>query len=342
MQRFIVGTCQMHLRLTPLEPWMVRGQVEPEVFTDQRGQQSQRDILQPLRDSRGFPLLPASSFKGVLRSTAERILRSVHKVDADHAPLADEPFVHNESVLPNLKRGQIADSEMPAWNEHHKRYPELLDAECMPRLIYRYLSAASQLFGATTHAGLVRLEDARVPTKATQRRSHVALDRFTGGVGEGPFIEQLAPSDMSLETTLTINNFALWQIGLLGLVFQEFNRGYIGIGASTRKGQGQVRVDALRIEVRYTRDAYNVSHGIISAQARLADEPWRVQDVPRAVAAERGIVLLAELERQLAHGWREQDITLLLVQEEQVQQLFREAVDIAWRAWIAQVAQEDE
>ncbi len=340
MQRFIAGTCTMQLAITMQGPWIVRGQTKQETFIDQRRQQSRRDILYPLLDAQGRPLLPASSLKGVLRSTAERILRSVDpERSASRIPLADEPFIHQPYELPRLQRGQIADSELIEWNKGQRHYSS---EELTPQTIYKRQSAASQLFGSTLHAGLLRLEDAAAPSVQRHRRSHVAIDRFTGGVGEGPFIEELAPAATTLETKLTLTNFALWQIGLLALVFQEINRGYVGLGGGTRKGQGRVQINAARITIQYPELVYNVPSGVISAQARLADPPWSSPDVPKeVVAVERGCVLLAELEPYLDQNWRESGTRTLLVQEDQIESLFTAAVATVWRAWVDQMTQDE-
>lgn len=365
----------MHLKLTPLGPWIVRGHVKDEQFRNHRGETDSRQVLQPLLDEHNMPLLPASSLKGVLRSTAERILRTMHPNRDPHwIPLADDPFVHGSAHLAGSSEGssgsapsagrlpgersKIADSELREWLEqqpaswfaNQQEYAALMKLDQEPRFdperaakqIYKLLSPASQLFGCTLHAGLLTLEDARA-ARLNGRRTHVAIDRFTGGVGEGPFIEALAPSDAPLTTTLTITNFALWQVGLLALVFQEINRGYVGVGGGTRKGQGQVRIEVPQVVVCYAEQAYPRAAGIISAQAQLAREPWSasVRDVPAEVqAVERGLVLLADLEPQPNTDWRAAGLRTLLVQEACVAQLFREAVQQAWRPWVQQMRRE--
>lgn len=345
MHRFFAGACQIHLRLTPDGPWMVRGQTEQEPFRDSRGQPGRRDVLFPLLDEQRRPVLPASSLKGVLRSTAERILRSIETLrsaNVDRAPLADDPFVHTEGRsqeeyddwLAQQPRVQIADSELLEWMQARKQAPPT------PEAIYPLLSAATQLFGATTYAGLVTLDDAHAPAKATLRRSHVAIDRFTGGVGEGPFLEELAAA-APLETTLTVANFALWQIGLLALVFQEMNRGYVAVGGGTRKGQGRVRVEATQIVFQYAhRDAQET--GIVSAQARLAGPPWNIAPdlLAYGIAAEHDLVLLPDLRPRPRASWRDDGLHTLQVSAEQAEALFTAAVEQAWRGWVEQMKED--
>lgn len=358
MHRFIAGTATLYLTITPHGPWMVRGQSEQEPFTNNRGQADQREILAPLLDHTGLPYIPGSSLKGVLRSTAERILRSMHPDrDPTWVPLADDPFVHD--ALP-AHRSQVADSELYEWLKQRPspqewfatrpRYAQLMNAHYSdissdaPRYIYALLSPASQLFGCTLHAGLLTLDAARAKQGHRQRRSHVAVDRFSGGVGAGPFIEDLAAAGVPLTTTVQITNFALWQLALLGLTIQELQRGYQGLGGGTRKGQGQVRITVDSVQFTYAAFVYQATEtGVVSVQARLAGQTGQgcVFDVPPLVQqVEVDQRLVPALEPQ-TDDWRSHGLHTLLVQEDSVRQLFREASEKAWQPWLRAMRQKD-
>jgi CRISPR/Cas system CSM-associated protein Csm3 (group 7 of RAMP superfamily) len=331
MHRHYAGSCTLRLRIMPLGGWMVRGLPDPN---------SERQVLQPLFDAHGLPYLPASSLKGVLRSTAERILRSVDPQRPDSLiPLADNPFIDRAGLsaedyskhLATRPRANISDSELLEWHAANQITP--------PTPIYPALSAASQLFGATVHGGMVTLDEAHAP-KQLVRRSHVAIDRFSGGVGEGPFLEDLQAPSIPLETTLTITNFALYQLGLLAITLQELNRGYVGIGGGTRKGQGQVQIRVTDMHFRYAHRAAQEA-GIVSAQYRLSQPPWNVHDVPIAVKhIEQGLTLLEDVAPASTSDWREQQLQHIRLNQTQREALFREAVLRAWGAWIDYVCGE--
>lgn len=363
MQRLIAGTCRMELRLTPDGPWLVRGQ--PGEAGDRQGQ-----VLYPLLDREGgTPVLPASSLKGVLRSTAERILRTVAPPgrSADLPPLADVPFVHTLDqlrkllgraggpggdaerleLLRRLPRGAIADSELADWAEWREPPPDL----------YARLSPASQLFGCTLHAGLVTLEDAHAAGRQTQRRSHVAIDRFTGGAGRGLlFVEELAPAAQPLTTTLTISNFALWQLALVGLALREISAGYVGLGGGTRKGQGKVTLEVTGMDLGYADLVYRAAAparpGVISAQAwrhrAFAERPWLRAETPRPVLAAEGygpdggaLTLLPGLTpADAASDWRHAGTVRFALGASESTELFRAAVAGPWGAWLAALADE--
>jgi hypothetical protein len=220
-----------------------------------------------------------------------------------------------------------------------------------PPDVYRRLSAASQLFGSTLHAGLLSLDDATVPARVHER-SHVAIDRFTGGVGEGPFTEELTTGAVPLETTLRVECFALWHLALLALTLRELDLGYAAIGGGTRKGQGRVKAEVLWVNARYAETVYResgVSGGVISAQAWLhhatEGQPWYRDETPPAVLAAEGrrkdgrapAVLLPDLTPQdeSADDWRRAGTLKVSVPQKRVAELFRAAISDPWRAWLA-------
>jgi len=329
----------------PQSPWLVRGKTIRKVIDG-----TERDLLRPLRHWSGRdsdeddltpPVLPASSLKGVLRSTAEYILRSVDpERSPDRRPLADAPFVCGKrSELAGQPRGSVADSELIEWNEVNGK--SISPEDLTPGRIYWQLSAASQLFGATVHAGLLTLDDAVGPSAYAQR-SHVAISRFTGGVGKGPYQEELVLPEGSLSTTLTIRNFALWQLGLLGIVFQEVSRGYVGVGGGTRKGHGRIEINVKGLHFSYAANAYPAERvGIVSAQAYCSQSngiPEQLRNLearPDLLANKASAIAGPE-----STDWRTNALVQRSVVGPLVDQLFHEAVQEAWCPWVLMMQEE--
>ena len=331
MHRFIAGTCVLTLRLTPEGPWMVRGETERERTPNGR----ERNLLLPLLDRNGRPTLPGSAIKGVLRSTAERILRSVGPArDPLRAPLTDPTFVIDpQRDLAGLPRANVADSELAKWVADQPT-DNPVPLNLAPPAVYATLSATSQLFGATLHAGLLTLTNASAPNPSMQRRSHVAIDRFHGGVGEGPFLEALASADTTLSTSLTITNFAFWHLALLAFIIREIDEGFVSFGLGTRKGQGRMRATLSDLTFSYPDLAYNVPAGIISAQARLAAPPWSVADVPLAVQLADADPVATDLTPTPPADWRSAGTRGIRVDGERVTLLLREIVNGPWATWL--------
>jgi hypothetical protein len=53
-------------------------------------------------------------------------------------------------------------------------------------------------------------------------------------------------------THILIENFELWQVGLLALALRDLNSGHLRLGSGTSRGMGFVTVEVLRAEVHYT------------------------------------------------------------------------------------------
>jgi len=257
--------------------------------------------------------------------------------DPQAIPLADIPFLNDKERLKDLPRGQISDSELNSWREANGGR-SLFGTACYPAM-----SPASQLFGSTLHAGLIAFNDAKPVETAIFNRTHVAIDRFTGGAANSAlFTDRLAPVEIPIETELTISNFALWQLGLLGLVFQEVNRGFARFGGGTRKGQGEFRIDVSTVTFRYSQRVYgNRPGGIVSAQTGLPGQDGYSLDTPHEVVDEASLVLLEDVPRELSSSdWRNNGTVRLVVDgQERMTLLFREAVSLAWVPWVERMRQ---
>lgn len=273
------------------------------------------------------------------------------------APLRECDEYQNvlEEIQVLRREGYTADPQgHQLWAEQHQYTPE----QIAPGQIYTLLSAASQLFGTTVHAGLLTLSDAEPKPEPVdpqprsyvanaqparvdpQRRSHVAIDRLTGGVGEGPFIEELVPAAVPLECRLRLSNFALWHLALLALTIQEFNAGYSAIGGGTRKGQGQVRIAVSGLACLYSQVAGPLTGGIVSAQARLAKLDTTA-DLPAAVrAVECNRVLLPDLAPTPARNWRDAGMIRVEVPDGRLDELFKAAVREVWVPWVETLVRE--
>ncbi|MEZ4637838.1 MAG: RAMP superfamily CRISPR-associated protein [Caldilineaceae bacterium] len=256
MHRQINALWQIDLELTAVSQLLVQGTQmygQPGAFYQARHPDTGKETC----------CIPASTLKGVWRSAAEQILRSF----ADW--LACDPF-----------------ADKPENNAGGKSHPPP-GCSCSSRLekderintpqIYSALCPACRLFGATVHAGLLRVEDSWLQDDLLpDTKTGIAIDRFTGGVKQGAlFTLKPLPIGARFATRMTLINPELWQIGLLALVCREMDEGRVRLGSGTRKGLGYVRATWWRATLRYPRVRYaaHVPHGtgrIVSAN-RLAD-----------------------------------------------------------------------
>ncbi|HBB30405.1 MAG TPA: CRISPR-associated protein [Cyanobacteria bacterium UBA8803] len=174
--------------------------------------------------------LPGSSLKGAIRAQAERIVRTVGR---DKRPTTENAlWASNPLNLDELK---------------------YLDNLSDSRDIYRLSSFTDQMFGNTSIASRVRIEDA-YPVDSKQlkieERNGVAIDRVFGSVAVGPFNYQVCTSG-EFHTKIHLKNFSLAQLGLIGLVLRDLNDGWFGLGFAKSRGLGMVEVKLNSAVVQY-------------------------------------------------------------------------------------------
>ena len=149
--------------------------------------------------------LPGSGLKGVLRSRAEQLTRTL----LPHVPVCD-----------------IFAEDQPATGLRSctKTVPEK-DSRVVPP-VERYARACRicQLFGCGGLAGRLSVSDAYLlpePKPMFGTRSGVGIDRYRGAAASGAlFFYQVLERGM-FEFTLTLENFELWQAGLLAFALHD-------------------------------------------------------------------------------------------------------------------------
>ncbi len=160
----------------------------------------------------GLPELPASSLAGVLRSGAERIVRSLGGIACDP----------NDKHCPAPKKGP-ADNDTPF---------------CLPCRLFGNVNWSSRLTvrviacGQQTH--LVPFD-------------HVAIDRFSGGAADQKKFDAMAVARGMFKVDFVIDRVAdrgsaQWMIGLLTLVLRDLHQGRLTVGRGSSKGHGRVQL----------------------------------------------------------------------------------------------------
>jgi CRISPR-associated RAMP protein (TIGR02581 family) len=183
------------------------------------------------RNGREEVYLPGSSLKGVLRSHAERIARTL-KPEA-----ACDPFGKKD----DLQRSCSACFDV---RKDNNREPDNATA-------YKEACLICKLFGCTWFAGRLATTDAYAvgtPPEPAQRDG-VGIDRFTGGAAHGAKFELEVITEGTFATTLHLRNFELWQLALVGFVLQDLADGLIRIGMGKSRGLGKVHGEVQRVRI---------------------------------------------------------------------------------------------
>lgn len=179
--------------------------------------------------------LPGSSLKGTLRSHVERIIRTV---------LGDNPEVCCDP-LGDRSCGRRIDGLNAARKANNQRSLSTVEE-------YLELCLACRIFGHTAHASHFSISDAYPvdPVDTLPVRQGVAINRFSGGVGVGPFEMEVATTG-EFTFRLMLTNFELWQVGLLALALRDLAEGRLLIGFGKSRGLGKVHLRLAHLEIAY-------------------------------------------------------------------------------------------
>lgn len=175
--------------------------------------------------------LPGSSLKGTLRTYCERAARTVGVSCCD-------PFEKNEKSKTSFC-GKKWESEPDGAKRH--------GGSC----------TVCRLFGNTALGARLLVGDA-YPTRETveaanqtEQRDGVGIDRLSGGTVPGALFTLEVVTRGEFEATLALENFELWQLGLLAIALRDLGSGLCPIGYGKSRGLGRMTVTLTRLEIGY-------------------------------------------------------------------------------------------
>lgn len=209
--------------------------------------------------------LPGSSLRGVLRSAAER---TVARWSPDWS-VAGDPFR----------------APVQRWVDDQRKTGLSPDSAA----VYRLAGPIERCFGYTALRGRWTLADAWMRPSAEAEvvvRDSVGIDRRRGAAMSGIKFQFEAIVGGIFETTLTLINFELWQLGLLAHVLAGLDGGLVRMGYGTRRGLGRVRVGVERLEWRWYMPQTSRQNGLVrlpplaelAAQAGIDPDRYGVRD----------------------------------------------------------------
>ncbi|MBW4676376.1 MAG: CRISPR-associated protein [Desmonostoc geniculatum HA4340-LM1] len=219
MHKRLVNHCTIDLSIIPDGPILIKSGREGADPTN-----PDMEFVRTFHRDGWSIYLPGSSLKGAIRAHAERIVRTVGGDNNTKKLWASDPM-----------KGDYLEKNL----ESHK--------------IYQQSSFTDQIFGNTSIASRIRIEDAH-PVNLTElkleERNGVAIDRVFGSVAVGPFNYQVCTAG-KFSTKIHLKNFTLAQLGLIGLVLRDLNDGWFGLGFAKSRGLGTVRVEYNQAVVQY-------------------------------------------------------------------------------------------
>jgi CRISPR-associated RAMP protein (TIGR02581 family) len=243
MLRQLVNECVIELHIIPEGPILIKSGIATLSGPDMAFVKIWRNGVEEV-------YLPGSSLKGVLRSHAERIARTLNERAACDPFAKEGPATFCGNCFEAIKHSK---KDMP---NHLKPY-ELPDPARQPNELNQRVYADScpicRLFGSTWYAGRLATADAYAVGQAPrpQPRDGVGIDRFTGGAASGVKFDLEVVTEGRFATTLHLRNFELWQLGLAGFLLQDLKDGLLRIGASKSRGLGKVRGEVQSVRLYY-------------------------------------------------------------------------------------------
>ena len=181
--------------------------------------------LPVVRDAAGAPYIPGSSFKGVLRSYIESILRSF----TEDKKVVCNPANNDEQCIPREKMQTL---------KEERNDQLILDNTCW----------VCQLFGSLWYASKLQIRDLYVEKDQWfgqyQQRDGVAIDRDTEtAVGGHLYDFEVVPAGTPFEFQAIVDNTTDWQLGMLYIGLTAFRKGEITIGGGSSRGLGAIKLE---------------------------------------------------------------------------------------------------
>lgn len=190
------------------------------------------------------PVLPGASLRGVLRSHAERLARTLATLNAKSK---DDFLSRCPACDPNV-RNQDKTDKLPLENcdSLSKKHDVQPNDESVD--ITNSLCLACRLFGSTRLGSRLIIEDASFKPANSQSGpkykvlDFLAIDRFTGGGVDGAKFDALALWRPAFSLKLFLENPEPWELGWLWLVIRDLTEGWLSVGFGSAKGLGRVNL----------------------------------------------------------------------------------------------------
>jgi CRISPR/Cas system CSM-associated protein Csm3 (group 7 of RAMP superfamily) len=177
--------------------------------------------------------LPGSSLKGAWRSHLERTIRGL--TPESDAKICDPLDADNVDVDKN--QTGLCSACSAVLEQKKKRYSK--EKTWFPA--YAMSCPICRMFGNTVLASRLKISDGvRIANGRLVQRESVAINRKNGQVSGAPF-KFFALQETRFRVTLTVRNYELYQLLLLGVLLSDIAGMRVPLGSGKSKGYGQVR-----------------------------------------------------------------------------------------------------
>lgn len=177
-----------------------------------------------LKDSRGVPVIPGASVKGVVRSYLESVLRGIGENCCD--------VLDNRNCCTEKK--EVKDKIETASSLKDKA-----------TVIYNCSCEACRFFGGRKFAGKVHIKDCYLTGKPyLEYRDGVGIDRVTGSAKSGAKYDfEVVSKDSEFDFMMTAENLDEKQEKYFDFIIKALESGELSVGGKTSRGLGSFRVE---------------------------------------------------------------------------------------------------
>jgi len=177
--------------------------------------------------------IPGASLKGVVRSFVEKALRTVNRRDS---------WMWACSTFPKNR-------DIPADEGNCVDIFDLDGRDVTSAEVYSKSCGACRIFGHTRLRGRAAFTDLLPAGKIqTETRYGVAISRLSHAVAQGPFEMEVAVEG-KFAGALVLENYELWQLGLLAAALEAMNNGLLKMGFGKNRGFGEVRARVVQAQI---------------------------------------------------------------------------------------------
>lgn len=189
-------------------------------------------------NANGKPILAGASLRGVLRSQAERIARTLATLDA----AKPDDFLAKCPACNPVESGD-ENAALANCDTLLRKVAKVPDED---EVTDDQLCLACRLFGSTRRGSRIIVEDAEADANTLRKvLDFLAIDRFTGGGRESAKFDALALWQPTFSVRIHLENPASWELGWLMLVLRDLKDEMLTVGFGGAKGFGRARVESL-------------------------------------------------------------------------------------------------
>ncbi|WP_296760111.1 RAMP superfamily CRISPR-associated protein [Roseiflexus sp.] len=197
------------------------------------------------------PVLPGSGLRGVLRSQAERIARTLATLkawdDGHDSETRKEKFLTTCPACNPLTTR--TDDPVASCNSFIKTLPRAERTTLEHEGADDKLCLACRLFGSPWNGSRLRVEDAPFVGEKVELKAldFLAIDRFTGGGRDTAKFDAVVLWKPKFRVRLFLENPEPWELGWLALMLRDLHDGLTTVGFGAAKGFGRCVIESPRL-----------------------------------------------------------------------------------------------